>query len=184
MYEVSKSNAHNLRCDGDLPTVPFQLSSLVFLTWQQSLCCQACSFSNTHNPEWDSMWHWVSIQPQQISSWNAYIRKINHRMAYPEARWVDLAVRRVTTHEYSHRPLFGDWFPTCKIRESADNKQEKLVIRSRRMARNLNFSEDRSYRNEHNARTSPGKLICTQIWHFHGRGIISCVAQQTLHRFH
>ncbi|KAJ6881953.1 hypothetical protein NC652_029482 [Populus alba x Populus x berolinensis] len=31
------------------------------------------------------------------------------------------------------------------------------------MARNLNFSEDRSYRNEHNARTSPGKLICTQI---------------------
>jgi len=51
----------------------------------------------------------------------------------------------------------------CKIRESADNKQEKLVNRSRRMARNLNFSEDRSYRNEHNARTSPGKLIWTQI---------------------
>lgn len=78
-------------------------------------------------------------------------------------------VRRVTTHEYSHRPLFGDWFPTCKIRESADNKQEKLVNRSRRMARNLNFSEDRSYRNEHNARTSLGKLIWTQIWHFHGQ---------------
>ena len=31
MYDVSKSNAHNLRCDADLPTVPF--NSLALCSW-------------------------------------------------------------------------------------------------------------------------------------------------------
>jgi hypothetical protein len=91
------------------------------------------NFIGTHNPEWDSMWHWVSLQPQtKLTPSNAKLHLEIHVSEKLINRWIKSRAMSSITDAQFAKPCSKNKvaMPMFEVHQNSTIKIPKLKTTS------------------------------------------------------